>query len=345
MRLVVPSLLRARAARPLLAALLLALSGTGCPGPAPEPGFDLVFDELPSGLISVWGTASDDVWAVGGDPGDGMGPLVLHYDGAGWERLTTGADRDLWWVTGFGAGQPMFFGGDGGVILRYEGGVFTAMDTPDDTRTVFGIFGASSSDVWAVGGSGGGAGFVWRGDGTTWTEVALPSEAIGRAVFKAWGRSADDVWFVGASGLLMHWDGVALSMVPSGTTRTMLTVHALGERAVAVGGAGSGTMLELDSGGTWRDVTPELAPQMLGVWLTEEGGWAAGLNGVIMRRDASGWTELEVSPSVAGALHAVWVDPDGGVWAVGGRVLSIPLSHGVLFHRGSPVPGGTWTDR
>src|SRR5690606_16900636 len=108
-----------------------------------------------------WGTSDSDVWTVGGDMRDGTGPLVMHYDGAAWERVETGqSDGDLWWVFGFDGG-PVFMGGGGGVILRHEGGTFTVMDTPT-TDTVFGIWGASPDDMWAVGGTFDTNGFAWR---------------------------------------------------------------------------------------------------------------------------------------------------------------------------------------
>ena len=52
---------------------------------------------LPGALTSVWGTAADDVWAVGSDPGDGSGPMVLNFDGQRWFQLETGHSGDLWW--------------------------------------------------------------------------------------------------------------------------------------------------------------------------------------------------------------------------------------------------------
>ena len=54
---------------------------------------------LPGALLSISGTSPTDVYAVGADPEDGRGPLVVHYDGASWERLDSGATGDLWWIS------------------------------------------------------------------------------------------------------------------------------------------------------------------------------------------------------------------------------------------------------
>lgn len=332
--------------RLLLAASLAALAlGCGPDDPPAEPKWEIVFEGLPGALISVWGTSATDVYAVGGDPGDG--PFVLHYDGAGWTRLHTGIRGELWWVHGF-AGGPIFMGGSGGQIVRYEGGTFTPMTTPG-VGTVFGIWGSAPNDVWAVGGgTATGGGFVWRFDGTAWTDLPLPAGTPDAAVFKVWGNAANDVWLVGSGGLLLHWDGSSLSAHPSGTTRTIFTVHTEGERVTAVGGLVSGVVLERDPAtGAFTDVTPELSPQMIGVWLTpDHGGWAVGINGSMLRRTAAGWEEHANDLGLAEALHGVWVDPEGGAWAVGGQVLGAPpLLDGVILHRGArEVAGGTYAE-
>ena len=121
----------------------------------------MVFEDLDGALMSVWASAPDEVWAVGAD--DGEGSLVLRYDGQAWTRLATGTSGDLWWVFGF-EGGPVFAGGDGGQILRYDGAseTFESMTTPG-AGTVYGIWGASPTEMWAVGGSSGGAdgAFAW----------------------------------------------------------------------------------------------------------------------------------------------------------------------------------------
>src|SRR3954462_10261866 len=116
--------------------------------------WEVVERNLPGALLSVWGASADDVWTVGGDVGDGKGPMVLHWDGSTFHRLETGQSGDLWWVYGF-AGGPIFMGGAGGHILKYENGAFTPMKTPG-TDVVFGIWGSSPTDLWAVGGAMGG---------------------------------------------------------------------------------------------------------------------------------------------------------------------------------------------
>lgn len=333
--------------RTLRSSSLIALVGLAAcdggetdPGPAPGPTWQLVLSELPGALISVWGTSASDVWAVGGDAGDG--PMVVRYDGASWTRLDTGVSGDLWWVHGFANG-PVFMGGSDGKILSYENGAFTTMTTPG-MGIVFGIWGASPDDLWAVGGGGQATGgFMWRNrNGMGWqAEPTAPAgiDAVAN-VFKVWGRSPSDVWMVGTGGLTWHYDGTSVVAVTSPTTRTLFTVHGDADRTVAVGGFQSGVILEHD-GTAWSDVTPADAPQMTGVCAGSGKLYAAGVYGGVMRREEGAWRVEDTGLVLRDDFHGVWIDPDAGVWAVGGQVAAFPLVRGMLVYMGTAtIPSG-----
>jgi hypothetical protein len=298
-----------------------------------------VHEGLEGALLSVWGTGERDVWAVGADARDGLGPLVLHFDGVDWERMETGESAGtLWWVFGFDAG-PVFMGGEGGVVLRYDNERFERMDTPGGD-TVFGIWGPAADDVWAVGGaSESTGGFVWHFDGESWApEPSLGEDvAVGAAVWKVHGRSSTDAWFVGSNGVSLNWDGKELQPGDTGVGSSLFTVHSNPERYVAVGGLVSGFIVEHD--GKWRNTTPEPAPAGLaGVALDDaEGGIAVGAYGAILERSTQGWREVDAGFSLDENLHGVWLDDVDGVWAVGGQTLSEPLTDGVLIHRGKEI--------
>ena len=155
-------------------------------------------ESRPEALLSVSGRSRSDVWAVGADRG--RGPAVLHYDGTAWTELSTGQRGDLWWVHAFENG-PVLLAGGNATILRYEDGVFTRMRTPGLARhTVYGLWGASPDDVYAVGSVSGQSGFIWHYDGTQWSEVALPYGELPRTAdgdipgfFKVWGTGGGRV--------------------------------------------------------------------------------------------------------------------------------------------------------
>jgi hypothetical protein len=297
---------------------------------------------MPSALLSVWGTSASDVYLVGSDAGDGLGPAVLHFDGASWTRLPTGQVGGLWWVFGF-AGGPVYMGGDAGMILRYQNGVFTRMTvqaTPN-TGTVFGIWGAAPDDVWAVGGNltGAGGAFAWRLQGDTWVAAAgFPVDTGREAIWKIYGRAKADAWMVGTNGTVVRWDGVSFTASTIGG-ESLFTVHADSNRYVAVGGFGTGRILENDGSG-WHDASPSFAPPFIGVCLASQGAYAVGEDGGVYRRGASGWTVEKIGFNLDEWLHSVWIDPSGGVWAVGGQLLTPPLSNGIVLHLGTQIPEG-----
>lgn len=332
---------------PRALALLTALAAA-CTGDTPEEEdrWQVVHNNLDAALFSVWGASATDVWAVGADTRDGSGPLVLRFDGATWSRLPTGeAQGDLWWVFGF-AGGPVYLGGDGGVILRYQAGAFTRLATPG-LQTIFGIWGATPDDLWAVGGaSDSTGGFAWRlqGGGDTWLpEPSLPAEvATGAAVWKIYGARADDAWLVGSNGVALRWDGAALTPGETGVGSSLFTVHHQGGRYAAVGGHATGIILERE-GEQWINVTPAEPPAGLaGVTLGPGGlGLAVGTFGALLTRsDGAGWQPAALEFNLGQNLHGSWIDEQGGLWAVGGQTFSPPYNEGILLYRGPPLPTG-----
>jgi len=319
----------------------LAVSLVACGDDDAEPEWQVVHSDLDGALMSVWAASPDDVWAVGADPGGG--PTVLRFDGESWTQEATGASGGLWWVFGF-AGGPVYAGGEGGLILRYQGGSFEQMQTPGN-GTVFGMWGASASDMWAVGGNlgGGNGAFAWRLDGDEWVEAdGFPTElADANAIWKVFGRAANDVYFVGTNGTVLHHDGSQFEAEDAGTTRGLFTVHGTADRLTAVGGFGTGMLIERDGAG-WHIATPDNASQLIGVFESDGDGYAVGVDGVVYRRKAGGnaWAQEQTRTGVIWPLHAVCIDSDGGVWAVGGQVLSAPFVSGVMIHKGMEIAGG-----
>ncbi len=330
-----------------LSALLLPLTLTACPED-PEVvdrgEWQVVMRDLPAALLAVTGTSSTDVWATGADAG--AGPIVLHFDGTTWEQKPTGTRGALWWVHAF-EGGPVFFGGSHNTLLRYEGGSFTRMVTPGVARhTIFGIWGPSPTDVYAVGSVAGRNGFIWHYDGVAWAEVDLPplpelptapTGATGDrpGLFKVWGDTLGNTWVVGARGVALKRPAGTLgpggfAVVPTNTTATLFTVAGRDGDATIVGGGTEAVLLEGDS---------SLSPRAVGNLALLQGvafgpdkkGWACGENASIFERTSKGWARVDTGFALGiQSLHAMWVDPAGHVWAAGGNVLTAALDKGAL---------------
>lgn len=345
--------------------LLLALLAFGCkdakdetdmPTCADAPGC-VVAEGLSAGLLCVRALADDDVWIVGAspDPSDGTGPVALHFDGSGWTRLDTStwAGSELWWA--WVTPSEAVFVGNGGLILEHDraSGALAKIDGPDAGITFFGVWGAGPDDLWAVGMSDGGNGpaALWRrqqGVWAAWEDPVLGAGEDGATWFKVHGTAANDVWLVGTQGRAAHWDGSALTLVPtdgeaSTATAPLLTVDAGGERPIAVGGAGNGLILEYD-GTIWKDLSPDFVPGFNGVCTGPDGSaTAVGQYGLYAVRDGGTWvgpTDLGITPLTTEDWHGCAVTPTGRVWVVGGHIAARPLNAGVIGYRGEDVPVG-----
>jgi hypothetical protein len=340
----------------VLVAFTSSLALSGCPGPTPDARtWSIVAERLPEALLSIGGRSATDVWAVGAD--HGRGPLVLHYDGTRWERRETGHQGHLWWVHVFEDGTAMM-GGASGAILRWDGSTFTRMETPGLGRhTVFGIWGSSPTNVYAVGGSANRQGFIWRYDGTAWTEEVLPRDiplltfdVVGDddptdipGLFKVWGDTRGNVWVVGAAGTILHREGEgAFEVASSGlsTSTTLFTVSGNDQLVVAVGGGSNGVVVE-GMGAAFTDRSPALSGLIQGISVRPDGeAWASGARATMYRRENGAWVDVDHGlffETMIQSLHATWIDPTGGVWAVGGSVLSTDLDNGVIIHFGGEV--------
>jgi hypothetical protein len=286
----------------------------------------------PAALLSVWGTSASDVWVVGGRSQLAGAPTLLHYDGTAWTRIDSGQRGiDLWWVFGFEGGD-VFFSGTGGTILRYRDATFEAMATPRSGK-IFGMWGATPDDLWAVGSGDNGAGIVWHYDGTAWQEAVTPP-GLPPLVFKVHGQRSDDVWISCAGGLTLHWDGAALLPAATGTTSSLFSIVTIPDVVIGVGGyTGLGEIVERTADG-WT-AQPSLIPvAWRGVAASTEHVYAVGEAGAVAERLASGWRLVE-RPPTQNNFHAAWVDPQGGLWGVGGKFETLPLTQeGFLAYYG-----------
>jgi hypothetical protein len=329
------------------------VSRTPTPTPFPAAQVHQVLQALPGALLSITGTSATDVYAVGADARDGTGPMVLHYDGQTWQRLTSGVAGSLWWISVTPINGAFYMAGDQGLILRYTPatGMFQPQDTPSHRPTLFGIWGSDASHIWAVGGdvtNQDAGGVVWRFDGTTWsadTELATARPGGIPTLYKVWGRSADDVYVSGRLGGVFHFDGRqwAQVSVDSGATDPadppLFTVHGNAAQVVATGGVSNGVIYELQ-GTAFEDRAPVGIPQLNGLFLQADGtGVAVGVAGTVAFRSPSGWQQ-QPGINTALDLHGAWIDHDGGVWAVGGD-LTTDLDQGMVVYGGTAAVGST----
>lgn len=328
---------------------LCGCPASNLPGPGNGPegagAGQLVFSQLRTAILSVSGASSTQVYAVGGDLGDGEGPNVLHYDGRSWRRIPTGQERgDLWWISVTPIDERFYLAGSFGTILRFDPATqtFERFDTPGE-QTLFGVWGTHRSNLWAVGGDLDNedfGGVVWHFDGSAWTVQDL-AELDPRGLptlFKVWGRSANEIYAVGRRGVALRYDGRRWSHLESGTTRSLFTVHGNDRLVIACGGFGDGVVLEL-VGDRFSNRVPGGTPQLNGVFVPGAGpAVCVGNEAALALRFDGAWQVQSTDLETFRDFHATWVDSEGGIWAVGGN-LNSDLDEGIVAYFGDRFIG------
>lgn len=165
-------------------------------------------ENVPSGvsstLFGIWGASPDDIWIVGGDPGeqDGDKDLLLHWDGRSLEREALPAPRGTTLLKIWGASRDdIWVGGEGGTLLHRTAAGWE--DRSGEVPTFYSlnsVHGCGANEVYAVGGK-----VIFKYDGTSWAHVTEAEGMIsGSAVGVSCGPTA--VVVVGAGGLKLRLD-------------------------------------------------------------------------------------------------------------------------------------------
>lgn len=297
-----------------LAAALL-VTATACSGDGAAAGSSVDWDVAHTSThwwMSAHASAPDDQWIAGGTATDGE---ILHFDGESFQMVDHGAAVGLLnWVHGFDDGGLVVVGNDG-AVLRSEDGEAWVSEGPATDQDLWGVWGASVDDVWAVGGDpAGGEATILRDTGRGFEPMAIPDlQRPGVNVFfKVWGSGPDDVYVVGQNGAVLHWDGTALEELFVGVSQDLIGVWGDGpDRVVVVGGRTNGAAAIWD-GQSWSN--PDLArfPGINGVWVGDDIAYVVG------DRGAAGTIDLDT-----GEIAIDLVDTPVSLHAVNGTATTV----------------------
>lgn len=308
----------------LVFGLVLALGCSPAPteAPLPPPEWEVVYTG-DHWLLSTFARSATDHWVVGGTPDKG---LVLHDSGSGLEVVETGFETPLLnWIHGYEGLDALVVVGKAGAALRYDGVKWSDASAPLD-RDLWGVWGATPADTWAVGGNGvdEGQATVARDTGSGFVAVEIPPLVRPgvRALFKVWGSSANDVWMVGQGGVVLRWDGAALVEHHAGVSVDLIAVWGTGpDRVVAIGGRNNGVAAFWD-GSAWTPHELAPIPGLNGAWLRGDTIHGVGIFGSVA---TLAWPTAAGSDDVLNVtvdLHAVHGSPDGVLSAVGGNFIA-----------------------
>jgi photosystem II stability/assembly factor-like uncharacterized protein len=166
-----------------------------------------------------------------------------------------------------------------------EPGFFTPMETPIGT-ILYGVWGSSASDVYAVGEYG----RILHYNGTAWT---VQESGTPRTLYGAGGLSASQVYAVGDSGVVLRYNGTSwASDWPAGKERT--ADHVMSIEGVLV------------------DTTVVIRQALRRIWIApDETMFIAGHGGRILRKgpaDDNWWVSASGATTNLRGIHGVSVD-------------------------------------
>ena len=249
--------------------VLAGLGGCGGGGPGTGDRAVLIASEQP-GVLSSAAYLDDGSAIIAGGQIGGGGALLLRWDGQMVTPLPAQSAHAFWWVTAI-APNDLLLAGEAGEVHRFDGNTLTLMDAgvPADA-TLFGIWAASDDEAWAVGGSFSSSGskrVIRHLSGGQWVSVDSPADVAAETTyFKVWGAGASDVWIVGDGGVVLHWDGSALTRdARVGGAERFLTVHGCDAQNVWIVGGTVTSELRAYDGQTWRTVDVPGAQPLSGV--------------------------------------------------------------------------------
>lgn len=256
-------------------------------------------NQNPPSLTNVWSDGPTDVWAVGS------------------------------------AGNPTTFQLDAnGVALHWDGCAWTQSPLTI-TAGLHDVWGASASDVWAVGATG--TALHW--DGSAWSSFPTGTTSNLGAVS---GTSRGDVWAAGL-GVGVHWNGSAWSAVPF-PSNTALALFDGDVWAVAPNDVwaalGLPDGLAHFDGTSWTKIaTPFPGFGLFGIWSDGTTGWAVGEGQQIMELVGGTWTQYQgPSGSAQGYLNVMGLG--GDLWIDGQAV--VEGNGGGAFQPSASVPPGVY---
>ncbi|MDM7999808.1 MAG: hypothetical protein QUS33_07390 [Dehalococcoidia bacterium] len=200
----------------------------------------------------------------------------------------------------------VFAVGEGGTILHYDGTSWSSMSS-GVSAALFGVWGSSSTDVFAVGETG----TICHFDGNSWNSIPSGTSKHLRGV---WGTDNESVFAVGYSGAILHYDGTSWSQMDNATSSHLTCVWGTSPADVFAAG-NNGLVLHYD-GISWSVLLQNSHPNFLSIWgVASNDAFAGGVGGMILHYDGISWSEMDTG--VTSDLYGIWGASSTDVFAVG----------------------------
>lgn len=258
--------------------------------------------ETTRNLRSMWGTRTE-LFAGGSN-------ATFRLVNGEWKKLSF--VPDLRGVHAFGPSNAVAVG-DEGTIIRFNGSAWTPENSGTNAR-LYGIAAAGPAEIWAAGTRPPNAyAFMLRFDGTSWSEVTLPTTAFA-SLFAVSVTGPGQVFAVGSGGNALRLSGGTWIYENVGQSESLRGIWgATSNDVYAVGDGGRITRFD---GSGWMDQGSGTTNRLRAVWGTgSQDLWAVGDNGTVMRNDGTGWSSFWQLGTLP--LTGVWGPDPTDVFATG----------------------------
>ncbi len=290
--------------------------------------WQIIYPQTPRYLAGVWGSAADDVYAVGNSG------LILHYDGnpgMNWEQIPIPTMLDLRSIWGSSANDIWAVGEDGAILHSHNGIDWQLEPGIPGYKNFMDIWGTAPDNIWAVGRdvASGLSGLIWHWNGVEWNEELDTSEPLGATQFEGiWGSGPDEIFVVGAGsggsqGICYKYNGTSWSPEWSATgwpnMRYYIEVWGTNNELFISGQSYSPSIAEAAhyNGSLWETEIFQNSGILAGVWGSgEENLYMVGNNGLIVHYDGTTFSEMVSGTNLH--LQDVWGSETGHVFVVGG---------------------------
>jgi hypothetical protein len=245
----------------------------------------------PGGVYEdVWGTAANNVYAVGYYNGKGMIALNTGdgFKAVGNFQATVRGDtlRAIW---GADPNDIVAVGDNGSIVGLYQvGNANIWQDMPNTCSTTadfYGVWGTSVTNTYAVGSNG--TICSYNNNTGSWSKVSGLPSGLTATLTSIGGSSANDVWVTGTGGVMLHFNGSTWSLVTPVVGTNLFGVTSGSASSVAMVGS-NGTLLNYS--GSAFALSPQAGLPIYGVWATDTNNIYASSVGTILHYNGSTWT-------------------------------------------------------
>lgn len=291
-------------------------------------------------LYSVWGSDSNDVFAVGH-----VGTIV-RYNGSSWSLMNSGVNLELRGI--WGSSSDNVFAVSGGVgeegkALFYDGnanGNWTLMNIPT-TERLFGVWGSSETNVIAVGLQG----TILRYDGNEagdWEQIGIGVTI--NNLYCVYGLSSAQIYAAGNNGIVIEYDGSNWSVLRESPGEYLYGIWGTSETDLYVVGKssvsdGQKMVIHHYDGTGWETEynVSDNGEALRGIWGSSAASiFAVGFGGKVLNRDDSQNTWQEMSNIKNSYLQSVWGSGENDVFVVGSAATILHYTdRGDFDHNGS----------